>query len=136
MGFKKQEEVSIDLGRVVLFRDYKAQTAEEVTAGGQGFVEILEVDDVKPEYIRAGRYVLPVTDATITNSDDGIVYAYNVSLAYLQEIAHLGEVEQNIVVGQAFVYPGRVNPGGKSNILPILMFAAMFLISSFAIFAK
>jgi|SRR5690625_2228056 len=53
------------------------------------------------------RFVLPLSDASIYTSASGLVYAYNVNLPYLQEIEHLADVEENIIVSQAFDYAGR-----------------------------
>lgn len=128
-------EVKINLGRVVLFRGFRANKMEDIEAGDQDMVEILEVDDVQTDYIQADRYVLPIEDATVLNSEDGLVYCYNVSLPYLQEIKHLAEVERNIVVGQAFMYPGRNMPNAaKGNFMSYVLIFAVILIAAFGIF--
>jgi hypothetical protein len=128
-------EVKLNLGRVVLFRGFKATKVEDIEPGAQDMVEILDVDDVQTDYIQADRYVLPIEDATVLNSEDGLVYCYNVSLPYLQEIKHLAEVEKNIVIGQAFMYPGRNMPNpNKGSLMPVLLIVAVVLIAAFGIF--
>ncbi|MEK4240372.1 hypothetical protein [Paenibacillus sp. FSL H7-0714] len=130
---KKEEK--INLGRVVLFRNYTAQKAEDLHTGDKDVCEILEVEDDQGEYIRAGYYVLPKADATVLSNEDGLVYVYNVSLPYLEEVAHLAKVEENIIIGQAFLYPGRNMPRTGPNAFQWCMFAGIFLLGAFAIFA-
>lgn len=126
----------INLGRVVLFRNYTAKTMEELNPGDKDICEILDVEDDQGDYIKAGYYVLPKTDATVLNSDDGLVYTYNVSLPYLNEIAHLAKVEENIVIGQAFLYPGRNMPKTSPSMFQWALVILMFLLGAFAIFAS
>jgi len=130
---KKEEK--INLGRVVLFRNYAAQKAEDISPGDKDVCEILDVEDDQGEYIRAGYYVLPKSDATVLSNEDGLVYVYNVSLPYLEEVAHLAKVEENIVIGQAFLYPGRNIPKTSPNAFQWCMFVGVFLLGAFAIFA-
>lgn len=131
----KTTEIKLNLGRVVLFRDFTAKSAEELQKGDNDVCEILDVEDDQGEYIKAGYYVLPKSDATVLNSDNGLVYAYNVSLPYLDEIAHLAKVEENIVIGQAFLYPGRNMPKTGPNLFQWALVVLMFLLGAFAIFA-
>jgi len=130
-------EVKENLGRVVLIRSHLAEKPEEFIQGGDDVFEILPVTDVRQDFIVASdKYVLPTADARILNSSSGLVYAYNVSLPYLQEIAHLAQVEKNIVIGQAYLYQGRNMPNGKPNVFQWALVAFVFLLAAMAILSK
>ena len=131
-----KREVKVNLGRAVIFRNFEARKAEDIVAGTTDVCEILDVEDDQGEYIRAGYYVLPKADATVLTNEDGLVYTYNVSLPYLQEVAHLAKVEENIVIGQAFLYPGRNMPSTGPNMFQWAIVLFIFLLGAFAIFAK
>lgn len=132
----RKEEIKVNLGRVVLFRNYRDVKAEDLkVTEGNDVIEIMDVSDDQGEYIRADHYVLPKSDATVLNSENGLVYVYNVSLPYLDEVAHLAKVEENIVIGQAFLYPGRNMPKTGPNLFQWCLVAGMFLLGAFAIFA-
>lgn len=136
MAIKIKQETEINLGRVVLFRNYQAKTAEELNPGDRDVCEILDVTEDEGEYIKAGYYLLPKADATILNNEEGIVYAYNISLPYQEEVAHLAKVEENIVIGQAFLYPGRNIPKTGPGLFQWVVVSFIFLLGAFAIFAK
>lgn len=129
----KREEV-INLGRAVIFRGFNVRKAEDLKPGETDMVEILRVSDVTPTHVIADHYVLPVEDATLMNSDDGLVYVYNASLPYLTEVAHLAEVEKNIIMGQAFHYPGRNMPKVGPNLFQWVLVGMIFVIAAMAIF--
>lgn len=131
-----KREVKVNLGQVVLFRNYEAKKAEDLISGDKDVCEILDVEDDQGDYIRAGYYVLPKADATVLTSEQGLVYTYNVSVPYLQEIAHLAKVEENIIIGQAFLYPGRNMPSTGPNMFQWALVLLMFTLGAFAIFAK
>lgn len=78
--------------------------------------------------------VLPLDDAKPFSTKDGILYAYNVSLDYLKEVQHLAEVEKNIIVQQAFLYPGRGMDNSKSNITNLIVIGALSLITIISLF--
>jgi hypothetical protein len=124
------------IGTVILYQsqnyDYDPDARRWVqTADDKGqTVEILDVERIEQDHLIAGRYVLPLADAAIHNSGDGLVYSYNASLPYLTEIAHLGEVERNIIVGQAFLYAGRASAAAKPN---LLMFGLVALLGVLAV---
>lgn len=132
----RREAAEPSQGRVIVFRDVDAKAAEEIQPGARDFVEILEVEEVAADYIRAGSYVFPTSDTVRMTSELGLVYAVNASLPYLAETAHLADVEKNIVFGSAFKYPGRSSANARSNIPMIVMMVGAFLIATFAIFAK
>lgn len=115
-------------GRVVVFRGI----GEDMT-GGQ-VVDILPVKEIHSDRIVTDKYTLPLADATVLNSDDGLVYAYNVSLPYLAEISHLAEVEKNIVIGQAYLYQGRNAPNGKPSVFQWALVLMIFVLAALAIF--
>lgn len=131
-----RETVKLNLGRVIMFRDYKAKSPEEVEEGSTDVCEVLEVTDDEGDYIKAGYYLLPKSDATVLHSEDGLVYAYNVSLPYQKEVSHLAKVEENIIIGQAFLYPGRNIPKTGPNMFQWAIVVFIFLMGTFAIFAK
>lgn len=120
MGSKK------DLGRAIIFGDLnysydeKGQTwsmTEGQKEGQNRMCEILTVREVKPDRILTDKFVLPISDAEIYNSPYGLTYCYNAALPYVKEVAHLAEVEENIVIGQAYLYAGKNIPTGKPNLL-------------------
>lgn len=96
--------------------------------------EILDVQELDRDRIVTSKYVLPLADATITTGDDGLVYTYNCSLPYLTEMAHLAEVEKNIIVSQAFLYAGRNMPNNKPSLLVWVLVAAMILLALVGMF--
>lgn len=137
MAFRRREEVEENkIGRVVLFRGFDARKADDLQEGDKDVCEIIDVEDDQGEYIRAGYYVLPKADASVLNSEKGLVYVYNVSVPYLEEVAHLAKVEENIIVGQAFLYPGRNMPKTSPNAFQWALVVLIFLLAAFAIFAK
>lgn len=121
-----------NLGRVIVFRDYENNEG----MAGQNVVEVYHVDDVYKDRISTGKFTLPIADATVLNSSEGLVYCYNVNLPYLQEASHLAEVEKNIVIGQAYLYQGRNISTGKPSPFQWALVAGIFLLAAFAIFAK
>ncbi|MMZ56020.1 hypothetical protein D1872_178970 [compost metagenome] len=131
----KKTEIELNLGRVVLFRNYQAKSPEEFQLGDKDVCEILDVTDDQGDYIKAGYYLLPKSDATVLTNEDGLVYVYNVSVPYLDEVAHLAKVEENIIIGQAFLYPGRNMPKTGPNGFQWALVILMFLLGAFAIFA-
>lgn len=128
----KNNEVN-KLGRVVLFKDWSSQSEGEVKPGGNDVFELLPIHEIHNDSIYCGKYVLPISDATILNSQEGLVYAYNVSLPYLKEISHLAEVEKNIVIGQAYLYQGRNVPTGKPSLFQWALVIFIFLLAIVAI---
>lgn len=96
-------------------------------------VEILDIQDIDRDYIKTSKYVLPVADATVCTSDSGLVYSYNCGLPYLEETAHLAEVEKNMIVSQAFLYAGRTQPG-KTNLMMIVLVALLGLLAVIGMF--
>lgn len=118
MAAKQQKQ---QLGRAILFGqlnysyDDKKGWIEDSVRKDNRTCEVVSIDEVHNDRIMAGNYVLPLSDATIYNSPSGLTYAYNVSLPYLKEIAHLAEVEKNIVIGQAYLYQGKNIPSGKPS---------------------
>lgn len=127
------KEVKQNLGRVVLFRNFLAKKETDLQPGDRDMIDILDVDGVGNDFIRAGSYVLPTGDATVVNSDEGLVYVYNVSLPYLSEIQHLAQVEKNIVIGQAYLYQGRNVPNGKVPTILWFVIALIFVMGIVAI---
>lgn len=97
-------------------------------------VEILDIQNIEKDYIRTSRYVLPLADATVCTSADGLVYSYNCGLPYLEETAHLAEVERNMIVSQAFLYQGRAAANGKPSILMIALVALLGLLAVIGMF--
>lgn len=132
-------EQKVSFGKAIIYNDHNyvfdPERREWVrTEENKGqTVEILDVERIEKDRIVAGRYVLPLSDATIHNSDDGLVYSYNCSLPYLAEAAHLAEVERNIIVGQAFNYAGRTQPG-KSNVMTYVLIGVLALLAVIGMF--
>lgn len=130
----KREEI-VNLGRVILYRDFVLDRDEDVLeAGGGNMIEVLRVVDNANGRLHAGAYVLPVTDAQVFTSDEGLVYCYNASPRYLEEVKHLGDVERNIIVSQAFSYPGRMTHLQKGNGLVWGIMIVLGLVAIIAMF--
>jgi hypothetical protein len=78
--------------------------------------------------------VLPLEDAKPFVSKDGMIYAYNVSLEYLKEVQHLGEVEKNIIIQQAFLYPGRAFAEKQNNMMNYVIIGVLTLVAIVGMF--
>lgn len=124
---KQQPEVS-QWGRVIIFgnpnytfdSEQQAYIAE-MPGDKSPMVEVLDVQRIEKDRIITSKYVLPIADASSCTSDDGMVYCYNCSLPYIQETAHLAEVEKNTIVQQAFLYAGRTAPVRTSGLVWVLV---------------
>lgn len=135
----KKEQVNNNLGRVIIFGDinYSYDHENEVwtrTDGGSRVCEVLSVEKVLTNRIVTEKYVLPLSDAQIFNSDNGLTYTYNASLPYLKETAHLLEVENNIVIGEAYLYQGKNISNGKPNALTWVLILALVILSLVGMF--
>lgn len=133
---KRKEDKDIEnLGRVVVFgtphidKDHDNDEIVSAHYTSASVCEVLTVQDIFKDRIVTNKYVLPLADAMIHTSSEGTIYAYNCTLPYLQEVAHLAEVEQNIIMSQAFAYSGRVQPVKT----PMFMFVLVGIISIFAL---
>jgi hypothetical protein len=74
--------------------------------------------------------VLPLEDARVFNTKEGLMYAFNMSLEYLKEIQHLAQVEKNIIIEQAFLYPGRGSKDeSKSNMMQYVIIGSLSLLA-------
>lgn len=132
MAAKQQKQ----LGRVILFgelnynydEDQKAWVAVEERKDNR-ICEVVSIDEIQKDRIVAGKYVLPISDATVYNSPSGLTYAYNMALPYLKEITHLAEVEKNIIIGQAYLYQGKNVPTGKPNAFMWVMFLCIAILA-------
>lgn len=129
--------------RVILFGDisYTYDNEKEIWNKVEGdhphLVEILEVKEVLKDRITTEKfeYVFPLAEAKRFTSAQGTVYAYNVSLPYLNELRHLASVEQNIIMGQALLYEGKNNPIGKTPAVQWVMLAGLIVICLAAVFS-
>lgn len=126
---KRDQDIVSRMDRIVFF----ANDGE----GVKNFCEVLEVGEVAEDRVIARNrgYVLPLQDAQIFNSPDGMVYAYNMNLPYLSETKHLAEVEKNIIVGQAFLYAGRNSfQSGKTSSFMWVVLAFFFILAMIGMF--
>ena len=78
--------------------------------------------------------VLPFEDAKAFNTNEGVLYAFNCSLDYLKESQNLAEVEKNIIISQAFLYPGRSRDEQKSSLTNLVIIGALSLITIISLF--
>jgi hypothetical protein len=99
-----------------------------------GLCEIFDIEEFVKDRIITSKYVLPLNDAVVSNSDQGLIYSYNVSLPYITETAHLAEVEKNIIVGQAFLYPGRSAPANKPSMMIWVLVGFMMILALVGMF--
>lgn len=120
----KQKEQVISLGRVIIFGNpnyqYSEQEKEFVPTNENdksSMCEVLDIQEIERNRVITSKYVLPLADASISTSDEGLIYSYNCSLPYLQETAHLAEVEKNTIMQQAFLYAGRTAPVKTSGLM-------------------
>lgn len=136
---KKNEPVE-NKGRVVVYgvpsveKDHDNNEIIKADYNQVGICEILDVQDIFKDRIVTSKYVLPLKDATIHTSSEGTIYSYNCKLPYLQEVAHLAEVEQNIIISQAFAYSGRVQPKNQTPLIMYIMIAILGLIAIIGMF--
>lgn len=132
-----KNEKNFSLGRVVVYGNpnykYNGESGEwikeETYDDKPTFCEVFDIQDLQKDRIVTARYVLPLADATISTSDEGLIYSYNCSLPYITETAHLAEVEKSMVIGQAFLYPGRNMPQNKPSIMVWVMVAFLMLLA-------
>lgn len=66
--------------------------------------EIMEVEAMNEEVIRAGEYTIPRVDLTLTLSTKGRVFVLNAPSEYVQHTQHLARVERNTVIRQIAQY--------------------------------
>jgi len=93
MAAIKEKEKTID--RVVLVSD------------DDTLCRIVNVEKEEDGNLYCGDMILPVQDASLVKiSDLGRVFFYNCSIAYINEIYHLAEVEKNLVIKKALVFKG------------------------------
>lgn len=136
----KQTEV-INLGRVVVYGNPAYEYDQDQgnwsrTEGGEDMmtVDILDVQEIYKDRIITSKYVLPLSDAVRSTSNDGVVYSYHASLPYLTETAHLAEVEKNTIISQAFLYQGRNTPTNKTSPLVLILVAVLGLLAIIGMF--
>lgn len=137
----RREEIIVSLGRVIVYGNpnYKYDgSTKEWTIDREGdkstVCEVLDVQEVQKDRIVTSKYVLPLADASVSTNADGLVYSYNCSLPYLTETAHLAEVEQNIIMQQAFAYAGRTQPPPKTSLGIILLIGVLALLALIGMF--
>lgn len=123
-----KNEPKISLGKVIIFGNpnyhYDKDAGQFVPTNENdksSVCSILDVQEVTQDKIVTSHYVLPMSDASISTSDDGLIYSFNCSLPYLRETAHLAEVEKNIVMNQAFNYPGRTPQQKTGGVMWLLI---------------
>lgn len=138
---KKREEA--ENGRVIVFRGFETEsnkdsvlklTEDDLQPGEQHVVDVLPVKELHKDRVVTDRYVLPLSDAKVMSSEQGLVYVFNASLPYLAEVAHLAEVEKNIVIGQAYLYQGRNINTGKPSLFQWMLVIFIFILAALAIF--
>lgn len=127
MELFKQKQQNKPLDRVIVFAHDDSQKFYAETQ----FVLAIENGRIITEN---ADLVLPLDDAKPFNTKDGILYAFNVSLDYLKEVQHLAEVEKNIIIQQAFLYPGRNIDAQKSSMTNLIVIGALSLITIISLF--
>lgn len=136
----KKEEHKANLGRVIVYgvphvaKDYEEDMIKSAEYESATICEILEVREIFKDRIVTDKYVLPISDAVIHTSSEGTVYSYNCTLPYLAEVAHLAEVEQNIIISQAFAYQGRSQPKQQTPIILYILVGFMGLLAIIGMF--
>lgn len=83
--------------------------------------------------IKVPGFVLPIGDAAVRISEKGRVYFYNCPAAYLEETKHLAQVEQQIIIEKALIYPNHRQPevegGSKKAVFLVLGIVLLLIIS-------
>lgn len=136
----KKEEQRENLGRVVVYgrpiieKDNDNDMITSASYETASVCEVLDVLDMFKDRIVTSKYVLPIEDAVIHTSSEGTVYSYNCTLPYLKEVAHLAEVEQNIIISQAFAYHGRMQPKQQTPLMVYVMFAILGILAMIGMF--
>lgn len=116
-------------------KEVQAVRVDRVVLLGENRVaEIMDIDEIKEGRIITSGKVIPATDAVIYNGDEGLIYVIGANLEYIKEIEHLAEVEKNIIVEQAFLYPGRNMPGNKPNPFVWVVTGLFFLLAVVGMF--
>ena len=137
--FGKRNDDREYLGKIVVFGDVEYQhdkenfTDKKITQ--KPIFEMLEIEDIHNDRLITNKQVFPLSDATILNDSEGLVYAFNMSLEYLQETKHLAEVEKNMIIGQAYLYAGKnLLDNNKTSGFQWFLSGALALIAVIAIF--
>lgn len=127
MELFKQKQQNKPLDRVIIFAHDESQKFYA------DYQQVLAIENGRIITDNAD-LVLPLDDAKPFSTKDGILYAFNVSLDYLKEVQHLAEVEKNIIIQQAFLYPGRHLDAQKSNMTNLIVIGALALITIISLF--
>lgn len=133
-------EEKIRLGRVIVYGNpnykYNGDTREWTRDEDDKTTtcEVLDVQEVQRDRVITYKYVLPLSDASISASEDGLIYSYNSSLPYLTETAHMAEIEKNIIMQQAFAYSGRTQPPTKTPMFVIVLVGVLVLLAIIGMF--
>jgi hypothetical protein len=127
MELFKQKQPYKPLDRVIVFAHDESS---------KFFADILHIESIENGRIITdnAELVLPLEDAKTFTTNEGILYAFNMSLEYLKEVQHLGIVEKNIIIEQAFMYPGKNREAEKSNLMNMVIIGALSLITIISLF--
>jgi hypothetical protein len=127
MELFKQKQPYKPLDRVIIFAHDESS---------KFFADILHIESIENGRIITdnAELVLPLEDAKTFTTNEGILYAFNMSLEYLKEVQHLGIVEKNIIIEQAFMYPGKNREAEKSNLMNMVIIGALSLITIMSLF--
>ena len=127
MELFKQKQPYKPLDRVIIFAHDESS---------KFFADILHIESIENGRIITdnAELVLPLEDANTFTTNEGILYAFNMSLEYLKEVQHLGIVEKNIIIEQAFMYPGKNREAEKSNLMNMVIIGALSLITIISLF--
>ncbi len=127
MELFKQKQPYKPLDRVIIFAHDESS---------KFFADILHIESIENGRIITdnAELVLPLEDAKTFTTNEGILYAFNMSLEYLKEVQHLGIVEKNIIIEQAFMYPGKNREAEKSNLMTMVIIGALSLITIISLF--
>lgn len=70
-------------------------------------IQVLDIEKREGGNLYCDGLIVPAADASdVRISEDGRVYLYNCSLGYINEIQHLAQVEENIVLNKALHFRG------------------------------
>ncbi|WP_336791149.1 hypothetical protein [Paenibacillus sp. MMO-177] len=138
---RRNDEIRTYFGKAVVYGDpnytYHGESKEwirDLSAEKANHCEILDITEVQKDRIITSKYVLPIADATISTSSDGLVYSFHCSLPYLHETAHLADVEINTIMEQAFAYTGRTQPPPKTPLMLVGLVGLLGLLALVGMF--
>jgi hypothetical protein len=100
-----QKEEAPNLGKLIIFNEDKKTC------------EILPVDELDDEKIKAGGHIVPIDDVEVALSNQGKVFFLRAPSNIIRLTEHLARVEKNTIVRQITEYRKEIDDEKKSNFM-------------------